>query len=165
MELEIPVADLPVGSEISDGDRRYRLFAVIVHIGSGPNHGHYFALVRSHQHWLCFDDDSVDVIEESQIEACFGNAQDTQASTETGYLLFYQSESSFNSGRGFADSGDILNMSGESLSASPPTSSPVPSPVCERVKSRLGPKGSGVKSRMGPKGSSARSKGAANTYA
>ena len=146
----------------------FRLFAVIVHAGSGPNHGHYVALVRSHQHWLCFDDDVVDLVDAAQIQgvraghstspsftlcpvtrvlapcdelsdlacllamapgpwqslACrlaprldlarprsssralphlalaspwraqyFGSAQDTAASTETGYLLFYQRES------------------------------------------------------------------------
>ena len=29
-------------------DRPYRLFAVVVHVGSGPHHGHYVALVRRH---------------------------------------------------------------------------------------------------------------------
>ena len=52
-----------------DADRTYRLFAVIVHAGSGPNHGHYVALVRSHEHWLCFDDDEVDLVDEAQIES------------------------------------------------------------------------------------------------
>ena len=73
-------------------DRKYELFAVIVHSGSGPNHGHYVALVRSHQHWLCFDDDVVDLIDESQIPAYFGASSETAGSTDTGYLLFYQAE-------------------------------------------------------------------------
>ena len=59
--------DLEIGNiagDVPEEDRRYCLFAVIVHVGSGPNHGHYVALVRSHSHWLCFDDDAVDVVEE-----------------------------------------------------------------------------------------------------
>ena len=51
-------------------------------------------LVRSHQHWLCFDDDEVAVVEESQLQAYFGSSSDTQASTETAYILFYQAEGS-----------------------------------------------------------------------
>ena len=59
--------------------------------GSGPNHGHYVALVRAYgRQWLCFDDDAVEPIEESQIEAYFGTPKDTAASTETGYILFYE---------------------------------------------------------------------------
>ena len=72
-------------------DTPYSLFAVVVHVGSGPNHGHYFAIVRaSPQHWLCFDDDVVDVVDKKQMQAYFGSATETQASTETGYLLFYE---------------------------------------------------------------------------
>jgi len=74
----------------TDPDRTYLLFAVVVHVGSGANHGHYIALVRSHQHWLLFDDDSVDLIEESSIHSCFGSAVETAGSTDTGYILFYQ---------------------------------------------------------------------------
>jgi ubiquitin carboxyl-terminal hydrolase 12/46 len=35
-------------------DAEYSLFAVVVHVGSGPNHGHYVSLVKSHNHWLFF---------------------------------------------------------------------------------------------------------------
>jgi ubiquitin C-terminal hydrolase len=34
---------------------------VVVHVGSGPNHGHYISLVRSHTHWLFFDDENVEM--------------------------------------------------------------------------------------------------------
>ena len=81
-----------VCDEAVDPDRKYRLFAVIVHAGSGPNHGHYVALVRAHNQWLCFDDDVIEPIEEAQIQAYFGNSLETAGSTETGYLLFYQTE-------------------------------------------------------------------------
>ena len=71
-------------------DRLYSLFAVVVHVGSGPNHGHYISLVRSHTHWLLFDDDSVELIDEANIQSCFGSSVDTAANTDTGYILFYQ---------------------------------------------------------------------------
>ena len=65
-------------------DRLYTLFAVVVHVGSGPNHGHYISLVRSHTHWLLFDDESVELIEEANIHSCFGSSVDTAANTDTG---------------------------------------------------------------------------------
>jgi len=86
MELNLP----NIAEAADNPDRTYRLFAVVVHVGSGPNHGHYISLVRSHQHWLLFDDESVDVIEEASIQSCFGSAVDTAANTDTGYILFYQ---------------------------------------------------------------------------
>lgn len=44
-------------------DRLYDLVAVVVHCGSGPNRGHYISIVKSHDFWLLFDDDIVDVWE------------------------------------------------------------------------------------------------------
>ena len=48
------------------------------------------ALVRSHQHWVCFDDVDVSLIDKAQVETYFGSSQDTIGATETGYLLFYE---------------------------------------------------------------------------
>jgi len=74
-------------------DRRYNLFAVVIHVGSGPNHGHYISMVKSHGHWLIYDDDNIDLIPESEISTCFGSSHDVMmGSTDCGYLLFYQSE-------------------------------------------------------------------------
>lgn len=42
----------------------YRLFAVVVHIGRGPNHGHYVAVVKSGGRWLLFDDEIVELVNE-----------------------------------------------------------------------------------------------------
>lgn len=101
-------------------DRLYDLVAVVVHCGSGPNRGHYISIVKSHGFWLLFDDDMVDVsdttfqiksafkahfndvcffllpirtqkIEASAIEDFYGLTSDIQKSSETGYILFYQS--------------------------------------------------------------------------
>ena len=55
----------PNPNQTDNPDRLYTLFAVVVHVGSGPNHGHYISLVRSHTHWLLFDDESVELIDEA----------------------------------------------------------------------------------------------------
>jgi len=75
-------------------DRMYDLVAVVVHCGSGPNRGHYISIVKSCGFWLVFDDDLVDKIEPSAIEDFFGLTADIQKSSETGYILFYQSRDS-----------------------------------------------------------------------
>lgn len=72
-------------------DRLYNLMAVVIHCGSGPNRGHYISIVKSHGLWLLFDDDMVDKIEASTIEDFYGLTSDIQKSSETGYILFYQS--------------------------------------------------------------------------
>ncbi len=71
--------------------RMYDLVAVVVHCGSGPNRGHYISIVKSHGLWLLFDDDIVEKIEASAIEEFYGLTSDVQKSSETGYILFYQS--------------------------------------------------------------------------
>eukprot|EP00093_Oithona_nana_P014798 14798.XXX_697125_694968_1 [CDS] Oithona nana genome sequencing. len=75
-------------------DRMYDLVAVVVHCGSGPNRGHYISIVKSCGFWLIFDDDIVDKIEPSAIEDFYGLTTDIQKSSETGYILFYQSRDS-----------------------------------------------------------------------
>ncbi|XP_055312687.1 ubiquitin carboxyl-terminal hydrolase 46 [Sitodiplosis mosellana] len=72
-------------------DRLYDLMAVVIHCGSGPNRGHYISIVKSHGFWLLFDDDMVDKIDASAIEDFYGLTSDIQKSSETGYILFYQS--------------------------------------------------------------------------
>ncbi|KAJ8907349.1 hypothetical protein NDN08_007463 [Rhodosorus marinus] len=77
--------------DIEDPDRCYSLFAVVVHVGSGPNHGHYVVLIKSHGQWLLFDDDCVEPKDESELQSVFGCTQETSTSTESGYILFYES--------------------------------------------------------------------------
>ncbi|XP_023320289.1 ubiquitin carboxyl-terminal hydrolase 46 isoform X2 [Eurytemora carolleeae] len=72
-------------------DRLYDLVAVVIHCGSGPNRGHYISIVKSHGFWLIYDDDVVDKIDPSAIEDFYGLTTDIQKSSETGYILFYQS--------------------------------------------------------------------------
>ncbi|TPX30803.1 hypothetical protein SmJEL517_g05728 [Synchytrium microbalum] len=69
-----------------DPDRLYNLFAIIVHIGSGPYHGHYIAVVKSQEQWLKYDDDSVEPIEEVELAQYFGESN----TSGCGYIFFYQ---------------------------------------------------------------------------
>lgn len=76
----------------SDLDEKlYDLVAVVIHCGSGPNRGHYISIVKSFGFWLLFDDDIVDKIEASAIEDFYGLTSDTSKTSESGYILFYQS--------------------------------------------------------------------------
>lgn len=78
-------------TDTEDSDIEYTLFAVVVHVGSGPNHGHYVSLVKSHNHWLYFDDENVEIIEEHSVQTFFGSAQEYSSNTDHGYILFYES--------------------------------------------------------------------------
>lgn len=84
--------ELKLSSSVNSGsDPEYSLSSVVVHVGSGPNHGHYVSLVRSHNHWLCFDDENVEMIDESMMQSFFGSAQEYSSNTDHGYILFYES--------------------------------------------------------------------------
>ncbi|CAG8522843.1 12189_t:CDS:10 [Funneliformis mosseae] len=72
--------------DIKDPDRLYELYAICVHIGSGPYHGHYVTLVKSMGQWLLFDDENVETVDESEIHKYFGDLP----ATGSGYVLFYQ---------------------------------------------------------------------------
>jgi ubiquitin carboxyl-terminal hydrolase 12/46 len=78
-------------SNIECDDKLYDLVAVVIHCGSGPNRGHYISIVKSFGFWLLFDDDLVDKIDASAIEDFYGLTTDTQKTSESGYILFYQS--------------------------------------------------------------------------
>ncbi|EGC36657.1 hypothetical protein DICPUDRAFT_77679 [Dictyostelium purpureum] len=77
-------------SDLKDYDRKYNLFAVVIHVGSGPNRGHYYSLIKCHGVWFLFDDDNIDIREEADIHECFGSSN--EFSNDCGYLLFYQLE-------------------------------------------------------------------------
>ncbi|CAA7403289.1 unnamed protein product [Spirodela intermedia] len=82
--------ELKLSNTVDGDDTEYSLFAVVVHVGSGPNHGHYVSLVKSHSHWLFFDDENVDMIDESAVQTFFGSAQEYSSNTDHGYILFYE---------------------------------------------------------------------------
>ncbi|KAJ8453044.1 hypothetical protein Cgig2_014807 [Carnegiea gigantea] len=83
--------ELKLTNTMEDADSEYSLFAVVVHVGTGPNHGHYVSLVKSHNHWLFFDDENVEIIDESAVQTFFGSAQEYSSNSEHGYILFYES--------------------------------------------------------------------------
>ncbi|KAJ3189810.1 hypothetical protein HDU85_000094 [Gaertneriomyces sp. JEL0708] len=72
----------------ADPDRLYQLFAVIVHIGTGPHHGHYVTLVKSHDKWLLCDDDDVTPVDESELQKYYGDP----SSVGCGYIFFYAAD-------------------------------------------------------------------------
>ena len=87
---ELRIDTLSEEASEAQTDASYHLFAVVVHVGSGPNHGHYVSLVKSHGQWLTFDDDAVDIAEEADVLRLYGNTRENQGSSEQGYILFYQ---------------------------------------------------------------------------
>ena len=86
--LELKLCNTTDDSPGSESE--YSLFAVVVHVGTGPNHGHYVSLVKSHNHWLFFDDENVEMIDESVVQTFFGSTQEYSNNSEHGYILFYE---------------------------------------------------------------------------
>jgi len=82
--------ELKLSSNSDDADCEYSLFAVVVHLGSGPNQGHYVAKIKSHDHWLSFDDDNVEMIPESTLQTFYGSSREYAGNTDHGYILFYE---------------------------------------------------------------------------
>ncbi|CAI9284592.1 unnamed protein product [Lactuca saligna] len=82
--------ELKLSNTVEDTDAEYSLFAVVVHVGSRPNHGHYVSLVKSRNHWLFFDDENVEMIDASAVQTFFGSAQEYSSNTDHGYILFYE---------------------------------------------------------------------------
>ncbi|KAL6899718.1 hypothetical protein ACP4OV_006376 [Aristida adscensionis] len=82
--------ELKLSSISDDADCEYSLFAVVVHLGSGPNQGHYVAKIKSHDHWLSFDDDNVEMIQESALQTFYGSSREYSGNTDHGYILFYE---------------------------------------------------------------------------
>ncbi|KAF5374883.1 hypothetical protein D9758_000494 [Tetrapyrgos nigripes] len=71
--------------DAEDADRLYNLFAIVVHIGTGPHHGHYISIIKTAGTWLVFDDDNVYPIQESDIPKYYGESNSGSA-----YVLFYE---------------------------------------------------------------------------
>ncbi|KAK6454742.1 ubiquitin carboxyl-terminal hydrolase [Scheffersomyces xylosifermentans] len=64
----------------------YELYALVIHIGGGPMHGHYVALCKIKAGlWLLFDDETVELVEDSYVMRFFGNGPGLASA----YILFY----------------------------------------------------------------------------
>ena len=73
--------------DAADPDRVYELYAVVVHIGGGPYHGHYVAIIKTEDRgWLLFDDEMVEPVDKSFVRNFFGD----RAGLACAYVLFYQ---------------------------------------------------------------------------
>ncbi|KAJ9522659.1 hypothetical protein QJQ45_019733 [Haematococcus lacustris] len=87
--LELKLSNTTVGAQ--GGDTLYTLFAVVVHVGSGPHHGHYVTLIKSAANWLYFDDERVESITETQVQSTYGATQEFNTTCmDHGYILFYE---------------------------------------------------------------------------
>ncbi|OXV06329.1 hypothetical protein Egran_05899 [Elaphomyces granulatus] len=73
--------------DAEDPDRLYELYAVVVHIGGGPYHGHYIAIIKTEDHgWLLFDDEMVEPVDKNYVRNFFGD----RPGLACAYVLFYQ---------------------------------------------------------------------------
>ncbi|KAJ5679574.1 Peptidase C19 ubiquitin carboxyl-terminal hydrolase 2 [Penicillium macrosclerotiorum] len=73
--------------DAEDPDRLYELYAVVVHIGGGPYHGHYVAIIKTEDRgWLLFDDELVEPVDKNYVKNFFGD----RPGLACAYVLFYQ---------------------------------------------------------------------------
>ena len=73
--------------DAEDPDRLYELYAVVVHIGIGPYHGHYVSIIKTHDRgWLLFDDELVEPVDKAFVLNFFGD----RANLACAYVLFYR---------------------------------------------------------------------------
>lgn len=81
--------------DAEDPDRLYELYAVVVHIGGGPYHGHYVSIIKTQDRgWLMFDDELVEPVDKSFVRNFFGGEPKTGVQDAKqlacAYVLFYQ---------------------------------------------------------------------------
>ncbi|KAF2808536.1 cysteine proteinase [Mytilinidion resinicola] len=73
--------------DAEDPDRLYELYAIIVHIGGGPYHGHYVSVIKTQDRgWLLFDDEMVEPVDKDYVRNFFGGENVLACA----YVLFYQ---------------------------------------------------------------------------
>lgn len=81
--------------DAEEPDRLYELYAVVVHIGGGPYHGHYVSVIKTPDRgWMLFDDELVEPVSKDYVMHFFGGEpvpgiQDAKQ-LSCAYLLFYQ---------------------------------------------------------------------------
>lgn len=73
--------------DAEDPDRLYELYAIVVHIGGGPYHGHYVSIIKTQDRgWLLFDDEMVEPVDKAYVRNFFGGENVLACA----YVLFYQ---------------------------------------------------------------------------
>lgn len=73
--------------DAEDPDKVYELYAIIIHLGSTPTHGHYVAIVKTKHGWTLLDDELVIPVDKSYVRNFFGGGTRHPACA---YVLFYQ---------------------------------------------------------------------------
>lgn len=101
----------------------YELYGLVIHIGAGPTHGHYVSLCKVKPGlWLLFDDETVELVEDSYVMRFFGNGPGLASA----YILFYNKikkndqEMDYNFNKDDIYNGNDYN-SLDSLDQAPPT--------------------------------------------
>ena len=74
--------------DADDPDRLYELYAVVVHIGGGPYHGHYVTVVKNDEtgNWMLIDDEAVEAVDDGFVGRFYGD----RPGMASAYVLFYQ---------------------------------------------------------------------------
>jgi len=74
--------------DAEDPDRLYELYAVVVHIGGGPYHGHYVTVVKNDEtgKWMLIDDEAVEAVDDVFVGRFYGD----RPGMASAYVLFYQ---------------------------------------------------------------------------
>ncbi|CAR26166.1 ZYRO0B03300p [Zygosaccharomyces rouxii] len=67
--------------------KKYELSGIVVHMGGGPQHGHYVSLCKNDNFgWLLFDDETVESVSEKTVLDFVGDS----STLTTAYVLFYR---------------------------------------------------------------------------
>lgn len=101
--------------DAEDPDRIYELYAIVVHLGSTPFHGHYVSIIKTKDKgWLLFDDELVTPVDKTYVQNFFGGDPRNPACA---YVLFYQetTEEAVRKEQAMEDS--IVNMSASHAAA------------------------------------------------
>lgn len=78
---------LNVCSTFSSISKTYELNGIVVHMGGGPQHGHYVSLCKTERFgWLLFDDETVESVNEDTVLKFVGDSH----TLTTAYVLFYK---------------------------------------------------------------------------
>jgi ubiquitin carboxyl-terminal hydrolase 9/13 len=74
--------------DAEEPDTMYELYAVVVHIGGGPYHGHYVTIVKNDAtgKWMLIDDEAVEAVDDGFVGRFYGD----RPGMASAYVLFYQ---------------------------------------------------------------------------
>ncbi|KAK9248031.1 hypothetical protein V1506DRAFT_530546 [Lipomyces tetrasporus] len=73
--------------DVENPDQIYELYAVVVHVGGGPYHGHYVSIVKTeHSGWVLYDDEMAERVDDQYVQNFFGD----KPGLASAYILFYQ---------------------------------------------------------------------------